>query len=190
MIMKIKPNENNVENLRNQALVNLEQGAVTPGYSANVDEVLYYLNETLATELVCVLRYRANHFMARGIHAKGIAQEFLVHASEELAHADMIAARIVQLGGEPNFSPEGLNTRSHVEFTVSKTLGEMIRENLIAERIAIDSYRDFIQYLGNDDPTTSRMLKEILAMEESHADELADWLDDFPKTNVSEFVIN
>jgi bacterioferritin len=185
-IMKIKPNENNVENLRDQALVNLEQGAVTQGYSANVDDVLYYLNEALATELVCVLRYRSHHFMARGIHAKGIAQEFLVHASEELAHADMIAARIVQLGGEPNFSPDGLNARSHVVFAASKTLGEMIRENLIAERIAIDSYRDFIQYLGDDDPTTSRMLKEILATEESHADELADWLDDFPTSNISE----
>ncbi len=188
--MKIKPNESNVENLRDQALVNLEQGAVTPGYSANVDEVLYYLNEALATELVCVLRYRSHHFMARGIHAKGIAQEFLVHAAEELAHADMIAARIVQLGGAPNFSPDGLNARSHVKFVAANSLVEMIRENLIAERVAIDSYRDLIQYLGNDDPTTSRMLKEILAMEESHADELADWLDDFPKSNVSEFVIN
>jgi bacterioferritin len=186
--MNINHNEhdNDAETLRNQALVNLEQGAVTPGYSANIDEVLYYLNEALATELVCVLRYRSHHFMARGIHAKGIAQEFLVHASEELMHADMLAARIVQLGGEPNFSPEGLNTRSHVEFTSSRMLAEMIKENLIAERIAIDSYRDFIQYLGNDDPTTSRMLKEILAMEESHADELADWLDDFPASNVRE----
>jgi len=186
--MKTNPSEheNDVENLRVQALVNLEQGAVTPGYSANLDEVLYYLNEALATELVCVLRYRSHHFMARGIHAKGIAQEFLVHASEELMHADMIAARIVQLGGEPNFSPDGLNARSHVVFTSSRTLAEMIRENLIAERIAIDSYRDLIQYLANDDPTTSRMLKEILATEEAHADELADWLDDFPSTNVSE----
>lgn len=188
--MKVKPNENIVESLRDQALENLEQGAVTAGYSANVDEVLYYLNEALATELICVLRYRSHHFMARGIHAKGIAQEFLVHASEELAHADMIAARIVQLGGEPNFSPDGLNTRSHVKFASANSLVEMIRENLIAERVAIDSYRDLIQYLGNDDPTTSRMLEEILAMEESHADELADWLDDFPKSNVSEFVIN
>lgn len=188
--MKIKPNENQIENLRDQALVNLEQGAVTQGYSANLDEVLYYLNEALATELVCVLRYRSHHFMARGIHAKGIAQEFLVHANEELAHADMIAARIVQLGGDPNFSPEGLNTRSHVEFAAARSLVDMIRENLIAERVAIDSYRDLIQYLGNDDPTTSRMLKEILAMEESHADELADWLDDFPASNVSELIIN
>lgn len=182
--------QNDLGNLRDQALTNLEQGAVTPGYSANVDEVLYYLNEALATELICVLRYRSHHFMARGIHAKSIAQEFLIHANEELAHADMIAARIVQLGGEPNFSPDGLNARSHVEYKTSKTLAEMIRENLIAERIAIDSYRDLIQYLGNDDPTTSRMLKEILATEEEHADELADWLDDFPTNNVSEIFSN
>jgi bacterioferritin len=119
--------------------------------------------------------------MARGIHSKGIAQEFLVHATEELAHADMIAARIVQLGGEPNFSPKGLNERSHVEFARATSLADMITENLIAERIAIDSYRNLIQYLDNNDPTTSRMLKEILAAEESHADELADWLEDFPR---------
>lgn len=171
-----------------QAIVNLEQGALTSGYSANVAEVIYYLNEALATELVCVLRYRANYFMARGIHAKGIAQEFLVHASEELLHADMIAARIVQLGGEPNFAPDGLNNRSHVEYVATTHLVDMIRENLIAERIAIDSYRDFIQYLGLDDPTTSRMLKEILAMEEAHADELADWLEDFPTATVSDII--
>lgn len=188
--MKIKSYIQDTENLRDQALVNLEQGAVTANYSANLAEVLYFLNEALATELVCVLRYRAHHFMARGIHAKGIAQEFLVHANEELAHADMIAARIVQLGGEPDFTPDGLNARSHVEFAAATSLEDMIRENLIAERIAIDSYRDLIQYLANDDPTTSRMLKDILAMEESHADELADWLADFPKTNVGEFVIN
>ncbi len=180
--------ERHNEQLRDQALTHLEQGAVTPGYSANLDEVLHNLNEALATELVCVMRYRSHHFMARGIHAKGIAQEFLVHANEELSHADMIAARIVQLGGEPNFSPDGLNARSHVKFTSSRTLADMIRENLIAERVAIDSYRNFIQYLGHDDPTTSRMLKDILATEEEHADELADWLDDFPDNNVSEFV--
>lgn len=176
--------------LRDQAIINLEQGALTEGYSANAAEVIYFLNEALATELVCVLRYRANYFMARGIHAKGIAQEFLVHASEELLHVDMLAARIVQLGGVPDFSPNGLNDRSHVEYVAASYLVDMIRENLIAERIAIDSYRDLIQYLGSDDPTTSRMLEEILAMEEAHADELADWLDDFPTATVSELVIN
>ncbi|HSC68374.1 MAG TPA: ferritin-like domain-containing protein [Cellvibrio sp.] len=174
--------KNDSDTLRNQAIDHLEQGAVTAGYSANLSEVLYFLNEALATELVCVMRYRSHHFMARGIHAKGIAQEFLVHANEELSHADMIAARIVQLGGEPNFSPEGLNARSHVEFAATHSLADMIRENLIAERIAIDSYRELIQYLGDKDPTTSRMLKEILATEEEHADELSDWLDDFPST--------
>lgn len=188
--MKTKPNEGDTDNLRIQAMVNLEQGAVTLGYSANVTKVLSYLNEALATELVCALRYRSHHFMARGVHAKGIAQKFLVHADEELTHVDMIAARIVQLGGEPDFSPEGLNSRSHVKFSSSISLLEMIKENLIAERIAIDSYRALIQFLAKDDPTTSRMIKEILAMEESHADELADWLNDFPETNVSKFVIN
>jgi len=172
--------ESSNEVLRDQALINIDQGAVTPGYSADVEQVIKFLNESLATEIVCVLRYRSHHFRARGIHAKSIAQEFLVHATEELAHADMIAARIVQLGGEPNFSPEGLNSRSHVEFAAADSLAEMIKENLIAERIAIDSYRNLIQYLGDNDPTTSRMLKEILAMEEEHADELSDWLDDFP----------
>lgn len=182
--------KNDSEILRNQALLNIEQGAVTAGYSANLSEVLHFLNEALATELVCVLRYRSHHFMARGIHAKGIAQEFLVHANEELAHADMIAARIVQLGGEPNFSPEGLNTRSHIEFATTPSLVEMIKENLVAERIAIDSYRNLIQYLADNDPTTSRMLKEILATEEAHADELADWLGDYPKANADAFAIN
>lgn len=173
--------EETTENLRDQASQNLEQGAVTPGYSANVEEVISLLNQSLATELVCVLRYRSHHFRARGIHAKSIAQEFLVHATEELSHADMIAARIVQLGGEPNFAPDGLNSRSHVVFAAATSLEDMIRENLIAERVAIDSYRNLIQYLGDKDPTTSRMLKEILASEEEHADELSDWLDDFPQ---------
>lgn len=180
--------KSDTEILRNQALLNIEQGAVTAGYSANISEVLFFLNEALATELVCVLRYRSHHFMARGIHSKGIAQEFLVHAGEELAHADMLAARIVQLGGEPNFAPDGLNARSHVEFAAAHSLEDMIRENLIAERIAIDSYRELIQYLGDNDPTTSRMLKEILASEETHADELADWLEDFPHESHSDVV--
>lgn len=182
--------KNDTDILRNQALLNIEQGAVTAGYSANLAEVLQFLNEALATELVCVLRYRSHHFLARGIHAKGIAQEFLVHATEELAHADMIAARIVQLGGEPNFAPEGLNERSHIEFARANLLPEMLKENLIAERVAIDSYRNLIQYLGDNDPTTSRMLQEILATEEEHADELADWLDDYPKPTADEHALN
>lgn len=178
--MKTNSNINDAESLREQAQRNLELGAVTPGYSANAKEVVYFLNHALATELVCVLRYRTHHFMARGIYTKNIAQEFLNHSNEEMVHADMIATRIVQLGGEPNFSPGGLAVRSHVEFVACNSLVAMIKENLIAERIAIDSYRNLIQYLGNNDPTTSNMLKKILATEESHADELADWLDDFP----------
>ena len=181
--MTTNPILNDAQQLRATALKNFTQGAITPGYTANLPDVLNLLNQALATELVCVLRYRAHHFIARGFHAKAVAQEFLTHATEELAHADLIAARIVQLGGTPNFSPIQLNQRSHVEFAEAETLADMLKENLVAERIAIDSYRSFIDYLGRDDPTTSRMLQEILATEEEHADDLADWLNDFPLTN-------
>lgn len=165
-----------VKTLRTQARENIEDGAVTVGYSANRTEVIKLLNDALATEIVCMLRYRLHHFMARGINAKKIAEEFLIHANEELAHADLIASRIVQLGGEPDFSPDCLTQRSHAEYVPTGVLTEMIKENLVAERIAIDSYRELIQYLGHDDPTSSRMLKEILAVEEEHADDLADLL--------------
>ena len=138
------------------------------------------LNDSLATELVCVLRYRRHHFMARGIHSQSVAQEFLVHSNEEQGHADLIAARIVQLGGEPDFAPDGLSRRSHAEYIAGDSLAAMIKEDLVAERIAIDSYREFIQYLGDKDPTTRRMLEEIMAVEEEHADELADLLVAFP----------
>lgn len=167
-------------NLREQARNHIEYGAVTAGYSADRVEVLKRLNEALATEIVCVLRYRRHYFMARGIHSKGIAEEFLAHSSEEMGHADQIAARIVQLGGEPDFSPDNLSARSHAEYISGESLIDMIRENLIAERIAIDSYRELIQYLDTDDPTTGRMLKGILAVEELHADELADLLEGWP----------
>jgi bacterioferritin len=166
--------------LRKRARRNPEDGAVTPGYSAERGTVLGLLNEALATEIVCVLRYRRHHFMARGIHARTIAEEFLAHSNEELAHADQIAERIVQLGGEPDFSPGSLLVRSHCEYVAGRTLVEMITENLVAERIAIDSYRELIQYLGNRDPTTTRMLEGILAVEEEHADELADLLVERP----------
>ncbi len=165
-----------VETLRSQARKNIDQGAVTATYSADRITVIKLLNEALATELVCVLRYRSHYFMARGIHAKSIANEFLMHSNEELAHADLLAARIVQLGGEPNFAPDELTSRSHAEFVTGDTLEEMIKEDLVAERIAVDSYREVIQYLGDQDPTTSQMLKHILAVEEEHADELADLL--------------
>jgi bacterioferritin len=169
-----------ITTLRSHARHNIEQGAITASYSADRKTVIDLLNQALATELVCVLRYRCHHFMARGIHAKSIAAEFLIHSNEELGHADQLAARIVQLGGEPNFSPDSLTSRSHAEFQVGDSLLEMIKENLIAERIAIDSYREFIQYLGDQDSTTSLLLKGILAVEEEHADDLADLLQGLP----------
>jgi bacterioferritin len=169
-----------VKTLRVQARKHIEEGAVTAGYSADRSEVLRLLNEALATELVCVLRYRRHHFMARGIDAKSTADEFLVHSNEEQGHADRIAERIVQLGGEPDFSPDSLTSRSHAEYVAGGSLVEMIKEDLVAERIAIDSYREMIQYLDDQDPTTSQMLKAILAVEEEHADELADLLKGLP----------
>lgn len=166
--------------MRRHARQNLDQGAVTADYSADRQEVLKRLNQALATELVCVLRYRRHYFMARGIHSRGVAEEFLAHSNEELAHADKLAARIVQLGGEPEFSPDLLNTNSHTDYVAATTLTEMIEEDLVAERIAISSYRDTIQYLGHDDPTSSDILKSILAVEEEHADELSDLLANTP----------
>lgn len=178
--MKTKPILTDVKTLRKQARSHIENGAVTAGYSADRITILKRLNEALATELVCVLRYRHHHFMASGIHAKNIADEFLIHSNEEQAHADQLATRIVQLGGEPDFSPDSLTGRSHAEYVAGHSLTEMIKEDLIAERIAIDSYRELIQYLDYSDPTTSQMLKGILAMEEKHAYELADFLHVLP----------
>ncbi len=169
-----KPQLTDVKTLREQARRHIEEGAVTESYGADRDKVLQLLNEALATELVCVLRYRHDYFMARGIHSSAVATEFLEHANEELAHADQIAERIVQLGGEPDFNPNSITGRSHAEYRIGKTLQEAIRENLVAERIAIDSYREMVQYIGDADPTTRRMLEEILATEEEHADDLAD----------------
>jgi len=166
-----------IKTLRERARKHIEQGAVTPGYRADRPTVIKLLNEGLATEIVCILRYRRHHYMAAGIHAQGVAAEFLTHAIEEQGHADLLAERIVQLGGEPNFSPEGLTTRSHAEYVEGETLLDMIREDLVAERIAIDSYGEMIRYLGNDDSTTRRMLEGILAMEEEHADDLASMLE-------------
>ncbi len=168
------------ETLRAQARRNIDQGAVTTTYSADRVAVVKLLNDALATELVCVLRYRCHHFMARGIHSKSVADEFLQHSNEELGHVDLLASRIVQLGGEPDFSPDQLTSRSHAEYLTGESLEEMIKENLVAERIAIDSYRELIQYLGDQDTTTSQMLKTILATEEEHADELADLLNGLP----------
>src|SRR5262245_11816035 len=170
--MAVKPFLTDITELRKRARKHLEEGAVTPGYKADRTVVVKLLNEALATEIVCVLRYKRHYFMASGINAQSVAQEFLQHDNEEQAHADLIAQRIVQLGGEPNFSPEGLLTRSHAEYVEGDSLIGMIKEDLVAERIAIDSYREMITYLSNDDPTTRRMLEGILAMEEEHADDL------------------
>jgi bacterioferritin len=165
-----------IQTLRKHARQHVEEGAVTEGYAADRDTVIRLLNEALATELVCVLRYKRHYFMAKGIHSEGVKAEFLQHANEEMAHADRIAKRITELGGEPNFSPIGLSDRSHAEYVEGDTLNAMIKEDLIAERIAIESYREMIAYLAENDPTTQRMLKEILAMEEEHADDLASLL--------------
>jgi bacterioferritin len=170
--MTEKPFLTDIKTLRERARQHIERGAVTPGYMADRDAVIGMLNEALATEIVCVLRYKRHYFMASGINAQSVAQEFLQHANEEQAHADLIAQRIVQLGGEPNFSPEGLLTRSHAEYVEGSSLLDMIKEDLVAERIAIDSYREMIAYLSTNDSTSRRMLEGILAMEEEHADDL------------------
>jgi bacterioferritin len=166
------PQLTDVETIRNRARQDIESGAVTFGYGADRDEVVRLLNEALATELVCYLRYKRHYFMADGIHAEPVAAEFLEHAQQEQQHADQIAERIVQLGGKPDFSPDGLAARSHAQYVEGTSLKDMIRENLIAERIAIDSYREMAHYIGEKDPTTRRLLEEILATEEEHADDL------------------
>lgn len=172
-----KPFLTDIKTLRERARRHIERGAVTEGYSADRETVIKLLNEALATEIVCVLRYKRHYFMASGIHAESVAAEFLQHANEEQGHGDLIAQRIVQLGGEPNFSPDGLLTRSHAEYVEGETLNDMIREDLVAERVAIDSYREMIAFTGTDDPTTRRMLEGILAMEEEHADDLVNLLE-------------
>ena len=166
--------------LRQRARQHVDEGAVTASYSADREQVLQMLNEVLATELVCMLRYRRHHFMARGITSRSIADEFLEHANEEQGHADQVAERIVQLGGEPDFCPDTLTDRSHAEYMPGTTLVDMIKENLVAERIAIDSYREMVAYVGAKDSTTRRLLETILAVEEEHADELADLLQGLP----------
>jgi bacterioferritin len=159
--------------LRARARQHIEDGAVTPSYGAHRQTVLKLLNEALATEIVCVLRYKRHYFMAEGIHAESVKQEFLQHATEEQAHADAIAARIVQLGGEPNFDPDGLKTRSHAEYKEGTNLRDMIAENLVAERVAIESYLEMIAYLAGEDSTTRKLLEGILAAEEEHAEDMA-----------------
>jgi len=172
-----KPFLTDIKTLRERARKHIENGAITEGYTADRETVVKLLNEALATEIVCVLRYKRHYFMASGIHAEGVAAEFLEHANDEQGHADQIAQRIVQLKGEPNFNPEGLLMRSHAEYVEGATLTEMIQEDLVAERIAIDSYREMITYFGSDDPTSRRMLEGILAVEEEHADDLVSLLE-------------
>ena len=155
----------------------LEKGAVTPSYGPWREDIIALLNDALATEIVCTLRYKRHYFMASGVHSPAAATEFLEHANEEMAHADRIAKRIIELRGEPNFSPDGLAARSHAEYVEGRTLRDMIKEDLIAERVAIESYREMIGYLGEQDTTTRRMLEEILAAEEEHADDLSSLLE-------------
>ena len=166
-----------IETLRRRAREHIAQGAVTPGYHADRSVVLKLLNEALATEIICTLRYKRHYYMAQGIHAESVAAEFLEHSQDEQQHADQIAERITQLGGEPDFSPEGLTTRSHAEYVEGDSLEDMIKEDLVAERIAIDSYKEIVLYLGDKDPTSRRLMEEILAKEEEHADDLASLLE-------------
>ena len=177
--MAKKPFLTDVKKIRARARKHIEEGAVTDSYQADRETVIRLLNEALATEIVCVLRYRRHYFMAQGIHSDPIAQEFLQHANDEQGHADQIAARIIQLGGAPNFSPEGLLSRSHSEYVEGVTLVDMIKEDLIAERVAIDTYTEMIHYIGEKDITTRRMLESILAVEEEHADDMKDLLATF-----------
>jgi bacterioferritin len=161
-----------ISEIRRRARQHIEDGAVTDSYKGDRKTVLRVLNEALATEIVCVLRYKRHHYMAKGIHSQAVAEEFLEHAAEEQEHADMIAERITQLDGEPNFNPDGLLTRSHSEYVEGESLVDMIKEDLIAERIAIESYSEIIRYLADNDPTSRRMMEEILAKEEEHAEDM------------------
>ncbi|HMM67096.1 MAG TPA: DUF892 family protein [Dokdonella sp.] len=176
-----KPFVSDIKNIRKRAREHIERGAVTDGYKADRETVIRILNEALATEIVCVLRYKYHHYMASGINAQSVAAEFLAHANEEQGHADRIAERITQLGGAPNLSPEGLLTRSHSEYVEGDDLVDMIKENLVAERIAIDSYREIVAWLGNADTTTRRIMEEILAVEEEHAEDMSTLLEELGK---------
>jgi bacterioferritin len=167
-----QPFLSDIQEIRRRARQHMEKGAVTEGYKADLQTVLRLLNEALATEVVCVLRYKRHHFMATGLNAQSVADEFLEHANEEQSHADLLAGRITQLGGSPNFNPEGLLMRSHSEYKEGGSLVEMIKEDLVAERIAIESYSEIIRFLGDNDPTSRRMMEEILAKEEEHAEDM------------------
>lgn len=165
-----------IQELRRRARQHIEDGAITEGYQADREKVVAVLNEALATEIVCVLRYKRHYYMANGIHANAVAAEFLEHANDEQAHADQIAERITQIGGEPDFNPDGLAMRSHSEYVEGNSLVDMIREDLVAERIAIESYGEIVRFLGDRDITSRRLMEQILAVEEEHADDLKDLL--------------
>ncbi len=167
-----KPFLSDIQEIRRRARQHIEQGAVTANNTADLTTSIRVLNEALATEIVCVLRYKRHHYMANGIHAQSVAAEFLEHAHEEQGHADRIAERIIQLNGAPDFSPDGLLMRSHSEYVEGQTLTDMIREDLVAERIAIDSYTEMIRYFADKDPTSRRLMEEILANEEEHAEDM------------------
>lgn len=172
-----QPFVSDIKELRRRAREHMDQGAVTSAYKADRDTVIRILNEVLATEIVCVLRYKRHYYMATGIHAQAVADEFLEHANEEQEHADIVAERINQLGGEPNFNPEGLAGRSHSQYVEGKNLLDMVREDLVAERIAVESYSEIIRYLGDNDPTTRVAIEKILGKEEEHADDMKKLLD-------------
>jgi bacterioferritin len=172
-----QPFLSDIQEIRKRARKHMEKGAVTDGYKADLDTVIKVLNQALATEIVCVLRYKRHQFMAKGLSAQSVADEFAEHAREEQTHADSIAQRITELGGEPDFNPEGLAARSHSEYVAGNSLTDMIKEDLVAERIAIESYGEIIRYLGENDPTSRRMMEEILAKEEEHAEDMVSLLD-------------
>ena len=177
-----KPFLTDIAELRRRAREHIEKGAVTAAYHGDLAVVIDLLNQALATEIVCVLRYKRHFFMARGINAEAVAAEFAQHATEEQGHADQIAARITQLGGEPDFNPQGLAMRSHAEYVPGVDLYDMIQEDLVAERIAIESYSEMIRYIGDGDVTTRRMLESILAVEEEHAEDMKTLLESMGKT--------
>jgi bacterioferritin len=175
-----------ISEIRRRARQHIEDGAVTDSYKGDRKTVLRILNEALATEIVCVLRYKRHHYMAKGIHSQAVAEEFLEHAAEEQEHADLIAERITQLDGEPNFNPDGLLTRSHSEYVEGESLIDMIREDLVAERIAVESYSEIIRYLADNDPTSRRLMESILAKEEEHAEEMKTLLDQIAREEKQE----
>ena len=172
----MKPFISDMKKIRERARSKISDGAITEGYKADREQVIKVLNEALATELVCILRYKRHYYMAKGMHAEAVKPEFLQHAGEEQQHADWIAERITQLGGEPNFNPEGLVDRSHAEYAPGTDLISMVKEDLIAERIAIDTYAEIIRWIGDDDPTTRKLIVDILKVEEEHADDMANLL--------------